>query len=116
MLWFGRQPQASRSAESRSEDAASEMEVASTGHRLRVSPEASAELPGGEELDEALAGLDAVGWQRASTESAEVPRTTEAAEVPRKNAEPAGISPAQLGEPSGPASRAYRRLRRIFPG
>ena len=120
MLWFGRRPDISGTTEP-PDDAAGEMEVASTGHRGRVTPEPGAGLPGGEELDDALAGLDSlVGRLR--------PNAVDPATMPRLEAgpEPSGMPPSvgaqpaprppQLSVPSGPATRAYRRLRRIFPG
>ena len=121
MLWFGRRPDDSESSESPPEDAAGEMEVASTGHRGRVSPERPSALPGGEELDDALAGLDSlVGQRGASVPGPGSPAPNQAQPEPppirpRVDAEPVG-RPPQLGVPSGPATRAYRRLRRIFPG
>jgi len=121
MLWFGRRPEASGSTEPPSEDAAGEMEVASTGHRSRFTPEPGAALPGGEELDDALAGLDSLVGQREArmVDPATTPRLEAEPErsgiPPRVGAQPAS-RPPHLSVPSGPATRAYRRLRRIFPG
>ena len=120
MLWFGRRPEGSGSTEP-PDDAAGEMEVASTGHRGRVTSEPGAGLPGGEELDDALAGLDSlVGRRRPdAVDPATMPRLEAGPEPsgmpPRVGAQPVP-RPPQLSVPSGPATRAYRRLRRIFPG
>ena len=125
-MWFGRRPDDSGSTESTPEDAAGdaagEMEVASTGLRGRLHPEHPTELPGGEELDDALAGLDSLVGQRGTN----VPRSWLAAAERRGQPEPPPMRPRvgdqpvhrppQLNVPSGPATRAYRRLRRIFPG
>ncbi|MDQ3148667.1 MAG: hypothetical protein M3Q38_01900 [Chloroflexota bacterium] len=100
MLWFGRRPGGSESAEWPAEDAAGEMEVASTGRRRDADPPAGADMPGSQELDDALAALDAVG----------PPRRQVAATPPPEPPTP------QRTEVRSPASRAYRRLRRIFPG
>ncbi|MGQ0608626.1 MAG: hypothetical protein ACT4OQ_09210 [Chloroflexota bacterium] len=113
MLWFGRQPEAAASAEWPPEDAAGEMEVASTGRRAAADPAASSTMPGAEELHDALTALDALGSRRGS-ESTPAPETTGAPAAPTAS-ERASRS-RQPGELHGPASRAYRRLRRIFPG
>jgi hypothetical protein len=117
VLWFGRRPASPASVDAPSDDAAGEMEVASTGRRGWVSPEEGASgLPGGQELDEALAGLDTQG-------GVAVPTATQPADstAGRPPARPSALTaspdaPTSLtGEMRGPASRAYRRLRRIFP-
>ena len=121
MLWFGSRQAAEEPAGWPSEDAAGEMEVASTGHRGWAGPEAGAELPGGQELDEALAGFDALGGQRGLVTpepgAASVP---EPATQPARSPSASRVEPSPSGLVSGelrsPASRAYRRLRRIFPG
>ena len=125
MLWFGRSP----------DDAggASEMEVATSGRRpLLARSEPEPGLPGSSDLDEALARLRALA--RRDDESAEPNAAPEQA-ADSVEAEPDEWPPRPLtvGEPARPpqppqgiasgsatttssASRAYRRLRRIFPG
>ena len=120
MLWFGRRPASSASGEAPSDDAAGEMEVASTGRRGWVSPEdASGGMPGAQELDDALVGLDAL--RRRTAPTAAEPKDPLTAAVPPPG-RPSNPPAATSGAPSvvsaelrGPASRAYRRLRRIFP-
>ena len=119
MLWFGRRPDRSASTAWPVEDAAAEMEVASTGRRGPVEPGAPTAIPGSDELQSALAALDAVPSQRELTADV-APDTPQAAPnpaalSPRIPSAPAQ-SPAPTGELRSPASRAYRRLRRIFPG
>ncbi len=126
MLWFGRAVEDSGGA--------SEMEVATTGTRSPVEPaEAAARsFPGSSELDDALAalGVPAAGQDQ---------HTAESAAADQLESEPASVEDADADEwpprstftdsarpfpPSSPgtsattssASRAYRRLRRIFPG
>lgn len=73
-------------------------------------------LPGGTELDEALAALDAVP---AAPESEPPPPEPPQSAAPIRSwdAKPAGGSTPDEGEGgAGAASRAYNRLRRIFPG
>ncbi len=90
MMWFGREPNRAAPAWPTEDDSAAEMEVASTGgHATRPRP-----VP-----DEPIAFRPAPA----------VPP----AELPDVRAEyRASLRP----EPPSPASRAYRRLRRIFPG
>jgi hypothetical protein len=106
---------ASPSTEWPSEDAAAEMEVASTGRRATAEPEPATAMPGSQELHEALAALDATATRRA--EVTERPPASPSAPV--RPSAPARSGPAsappQPGELRSPASRAYRRLRRIFP-
>jgi hypothetical protein len=126
MLWFGRRPAASaperaESAGLPSDDAAGEMEVASTGRRGWVSSDGgSTGLPGGQELDEALAGFDALGGQPSGPAAEPTDPPTEVVEPapqpPWLLAATPDAPPTDTGELRGPASRAYRRLRRIFPG
>jgi len=120
MLWFGRRPESAGSPDWPAEDAAGEMEVASTGRRGSAVPEADSGLPGARELDEALAALDALGEQRGPTIAQTKATSSEedaapSPDLPARSAEraPDATPPA---EPRSPASRAYRRLRRIFPG
>jgi hypothetical protein len=124
MMWFGRRPDDSGSTESTPEDAAGdaagEMEVASTGLRSRLHPEHPNELPGGDELDDALAGLDSLVGQRGTSvpHPGSLPNAAQPEPPPmrpRVGDQPVH-RPPQLNVPSGPATRAYRRLRRIFPG
>ncbi|HYI67419.1 MAG TPA: hypothetical protein VEW95_10880 [Candidatus Limnocylindrales bacterium] len=121
MLWFGRRPDQTAAAAWPSEDAAGEMEVASTGRRGWVSPEDGPSwLPGGEELDDALAGFGSGSGLPAPTAAEHtdpLPGTTEPA-AGQSSMVPATPEPVrtETGELRGPASRAYRRLRRIFPG
>ena len=90
MLWFGREPNRAAAAWPTEDDSAAEMEVASTGgHATRPQP-----VP-----DEPI----------AFRPSPAVPP----ADLPDVRAEyRASLRP----QPPSPASRAYRRLRRIFPG
>jgi hypothetical protein len=122
VLWFGRRPEPTEAAGRPSEDAAGEMEVASTGRRGWVSSEeASTGLPGARELDDALHAFDSLGGERgAAAAESNDPQLVEHEPEPPRNA-PAmwaapGTRPTQVGELRSPASRAYRRLRRIFPG
>ena len=90
MLWFGREPNRAAAAWPTEDDSAAEMEQASTGgHATRPQP-----VP-----DEPIAFRSAPA----------VPP----ADLPDVRAEYRASLRAQ---PPSPASRAYRRLRRIFPG
>ena len=113
MLWFGRRPQEPGSADWPSEDAAGEMEVASTGRRAPAEPDAAGSMPGADELHEALAALDASDPRRQ-------PASGGAADAQRPPAAPASSGPPAAPTPpaelNSSAQRAYRRLRRIFPG
>ena len=120
MLWFGRQPASSAPDDAPSDDAAGEMEVASTGRRGWVSPEdESGGMPGARELDEALAGFESLREIPAPTTAAPKDPLTGAVRGPaRPSRPPAATSDAPSvvsAELRGQASRAYRRLRRIFP-
>ena len=118
MLWFGRSPD---------ESGAAEMEVVTSAARPA---EASIELPGGDELDEALAEMAPIAIEAPETAPPPTPTTppasatpisSPAAAIPRTTAPPRvvttltrpGTTPTAMA--TGPASRAYRRLRRIFP-
>ena len=92
-------------------DAAGEMEVASTGHRSRFTPEPGTELPGGEELDDALAGLDSLVGQRG-------PNAVDPATMPRLRGQPRAVGDATAGgRPAGtPAAAAQRAVRSGHPG
>ena len=118
MLWFGRRPESAESPGS--EDAAGEMEVASTGGRRTIGPPAGAAMPGGQELDEALAAFDSSGARRGPIRAdVEVSAGDQAAaEAPARPGIGPSADPASSasGDLRSPASRAYRRLRRIFPG
>ena len=120
MLWFGRRPASSASGDAPSDDAAGEMEVASTGRRGWVSPEdASGGMPGAQELDEALVGLDALRRRPAPTATGPKDPLTPAVPPPGRPSTPpaaaSGVPSVVSAELRSPASRAYRRLRRIFP-
>jgi len=125
MLWFGRQPAAPPADEPANapppvdegaDDGASEMEVAGSGRR--------AAMPGSQELDEALAALDAVGRNRGEPASDAPDEPVEEMEPeawPRADTSgwaspPPSSQPHPTPTQPTPASRAYRRLRRIFPG
>jgi hypothetical protein len=80
-------------------------------------------MPGGHELDEALAALNPLSRERvepASTVTAGEPveETDPADAWPRSDTSAWTPPPASSGTHAAPtpASRAYRRLRRIFPG
>ncbi len=107
MLWFGSRPE----ADPVGQDAAAEMEIASTG-RPTAGGDRPKPLPGAAELDDAVAALSNrsrtdpdPGAAKSEVETPPPPRP-----APAPNQERA--RPVEL--PS-PASRAYRRLRRIFP-
>jgi hypothetical protein len=123
VLWFGSSPADEPSG-------ASEMEVAGTASPAPQSsreatqapepraPQARA-LPGTADLDDALAALRASSAsQRPTPAPRTVPDAPSSAPV-RQNppyASPRPGSGAGTVMPHGPATRAYRRLRRIFPG
>ncbi|HEX2843789.1 MAG TPA: hypothetical protein VHP64_00935, partial [Candidatus Limnocylindria bacterium] len=134
MLWFGRQAQEPAAASS--DQGADEMEVAGGGRGAEGRP-----MPGARELDDALAALDALARGTeppapAEPEPTPTPEPEAAIEpvarppspawpvtdAPAGGAEDPWIPPEPApGAASGresvtPASRAYRRLRRIFPG
>ena len=97
MLWFGSRPS----------KPADEIEVASASSGTSAQARDSTEppsLPGIAELDEALASLGAQDEGSAAAEP----------EVPSAQATPSATAARTVELPS-PASRAYRRLRRIFP-
>ena len=128
MLWFGRAPEPD-AAESPGAD---EMEVVGNAARPSIPSGQPAGLPGGPELHEALSALealargapppakaapaDAPGWPREPGMGS--PEASPAAAVPA----PAQLTPPPMPAPAPepdaptPATRAYRRLRRIFPG
>lgn len=129
MLWFGRTPPGASDA-SPSDVGADEMEV--VGGQARSGP---APMPGSQELDDALAALDALAPPAAAppaTPIAEPGEDEDERWPPSVAAEPSE-APARVDEPelpgegagsltsltrpsAAPATRAYRRLRRIFPG
>ena len=135
MLWLGAAPEAA--APTDTGEGADEMEVIG-GSPTR--PPATG-LPGSVELDEAMAALDAIaGRSPAHPAEPESPSAPEPEPEPAPKLEPApppasspawpmadrsaASAPAISSPPkvvdsrltSTPASRAYRRLRRIFPG
>ena len=127
MLWFGHGPQ-----DAAVDEGADEME--SVGAAPRSAP---APVPGSKELDEALAALEALSRSTTTTpdppsepsaeESWPPAHATQASPVDASAALPeldvsddtssssAGLLPS-VRPPATSASRAYRRLRRIFPG
>lgn len=136
MLWFGRAPQPSEHSDAigpmgHVDEGADEIEVIGAA-APRPEP---APIPGSRELDDALAALDAVAQPAPDaspgtadqewppTVDADIPELSTDVEVTARDAPP----PSARGGPSGgllpsvrpqttSASRAYRRLRRIFPG
>jgi hypothetical protein len=131
MLWFGRRPPSADDMPA-PDSGADEMEVAGAQPRAGASP-----LPGSQELDDALAALDALAppvapipeepladaradeeddsWPPAvGRESSAPPQVPEdEAELPIR---PAGTLTSLTRPSTTSATRAYRRLRRIFPG
>ncbi|MEO6577823.1 MAG: hypothetical protein ABIO99_02865, partial [Candidatus Limnocylindria bacterium] len=108
MLWFGSRPRPEPMVEEPADDPAAEMEIASTGHTPSLPQKP---LPGSEDLDAALAALGDRGTAQ--------PRPT-SGDATRARALPPATPPRAIERPRtvelpGPASRAYRRLRRIFP-
>ena len=79
-------------------------------------------LPGSRELDEALAALDALAGRTRSVDSGARawPAAHPVPHPPAAEAQPRPVASGRVGEAprlaATPASRAYRRLRRIFPG
>ncbi|MFN2419115.1 MAG: hypothetical protein ABR593_09350 [Candidatus Limnocylindria bacterium] len=109
LLWHGQRPEPSEATDRPSKDAAGGVAVASTGRRAADDEDERLAMPGSDDLHEALAALDALGQRR--TQPADVSEAMPA--------EPAGSRAAAeppAPEVRSPASRAYRRLRRIFPG
>jgi hypothetical protein len=124
LLWFGARAEELAEGSRRratepewpSEDGAAEMEVA--GSRSS----GGSPFPGSPELRDALSALDALAREsspagRQPIQQPIQPRETPQAPPPwRASLERPAAHPPQTATPSGPASRAYRRLRRIFPG
>jgi len=118
VLWFGRRPVDASGAD--------EMEVAGSGSAHSAGDSSAATpLPGSEELDEAMAALEELTgrsegppprepdeWPPASAGLAEPP--DELATL-RSLASPPRVTFGPGARPGSPATRAYRRLRRIFP-
>ncbi len=103
VLWFGRQPAETSAADV--PGGADEMEVAPSGGAGPVeleSPGAAAQAP--RDFEDALAALDALSRSAPGT-------TTSATQLDARR-----TAPAVRHAPNTPATRAYRRLRRIFPG
>ncbi len=108
MLWFGRATDDDMLV---ADSGADEMEVAPTGRS-----EAPREMPGASELDKALAELDALARSapREAAAGEATPREAASSPAPPR---PMPVAPVRTPSTSTtPASRAYRRLRRIFPG
>jgi hypothetical protein len=139
MLWFGRGGQEPAGAAS-TDEGADEMEVAGGGGGTE-----GRSMPGARELDDALAALDALARgteppapsepepmpppepeSEAETVVERVPPpsvpTWPVTDAPSPRVEDPSIPPEPAPRPAPdhasvtPASRAYRRLRRIFPG
>ena len=115
MLWFGQRPAADAGAD--------EMEVAGGGAPPPQDPAEAPEpdmLPGSQELDEALASLEELTRRtRQSAPDAPDEWPPASARLPSSGAS-SWAMPARAPFPGGvrpgsPATRAYRRLRRIFP-
>ncbi|MEO5986548.1 MAG: hypothetical protein ABIW50_04820 [Candidatus Limnocylindria bacterium] len=117
MLWFGSRPDARVVDDAAAHDAAAEMEIASTGRQSMPGNDRSTQLPGAGELDEALAALAA----HSGTPPDAGPSQADSEPSPPEPSAPRPAAPAQRVERArpvdipSPASRAYRRLRRIFP-
>jgi hypothetical protein len=90
MLWLGRSPERALPPWSADDDPAEEMEVASSGGHAARQPSVPS------------AGISRPAWPTADDVRSRIPEAS--APLPRPQA---AVSPA---------SRAYRRLRRIFPG
>jgi hypothetical protein len=77
-------------------------------------------MPGGQELDEALAAFDSTGARRgpvgSDAEASVGDQIANEAAARPGGGPPGEAAPSASGELRSPASRAYRRLRRIFPG
>ena len=101
MLWFGRRP--SPPPGPTTQTGADEMEIAGRGRHVDA-------MPGGAELDDALAALDALA--RSADAPPEPPRSIGWS----TGAATTDTPPPAPGPTITPAGRAYRRLRRIFPG
>ena len=114
MLWFGQRPAADTGAD--------EMEVAggtSPSQAGAEGPEPDL-LPGSRELDEALSSLEELTRRTRQTGPDETDEWPPASGEPSSGASswampPRAPMPGGL-RPGSPATRAYRRLRRIFPG
>ena len=123
MLWFGQAPDAT------TDEGADEIEMVGAAHRSGPAP-----MPGSQELDDALAALDALsqggspaseaiadeGWSPAvGTDDRPIDAVATSQPTPpaedAPSTSPSGLLPS-VRPPDTSASRAYRRLRRIFPG
>jgi len=129
MLWYGAEPTARTVPPPDVTDpgtGADEMEV--VGSQPPPATPTPRILPGSRELDEALAALDALAG-RTRTAEPDAPTADATGDrawptADRPPAAPVSARPAPLASraaeqprlPTTPASRAYRRLRRIFPG
>ena len=126
MLWFGQGPQ-----DAAVDEGADEIESVGAANRSAAAP-----VPGSRELDEALAALDALSrapttapdsrsepsadesWPPAPSQDSPVDAIGAPAEfgaADDTSSSSAGLLPS-VRPPATSASRAYRRLRRIFPG
>ena len=123
MLWFGTAPE-------EPEAGADEMEVVGAA---RPPTSGTAPMPGSQELDDALAALEALAHPGSSevarpatpessdepwppTIEAEAPAAAEERMPADRLVPPVGTVTSLTRPSATPASRAYRRLRRIFPG
>ena len=112
VLWFGRPPDDAGGAE--------EMEVSSAPNRPAPPAPPGAAMPGADELTDALAAMQA----ETPAAAAEAPEPVDAAVIIARTQPPTPRPPSVTPRPGSvtsigtksPATRAYRRLRRIFPG
>jgi hypothetical protein len=128
MLWFGSRPDPSANMAWEADehgavdDAAAEIEVASTGRRgvpaVEPVPHPEASVRGSQQVDDALAALDALAHRRPVPAPSPHRPAPASAAAPPPNAPPPSTAAPAPGTPDAdsPASRAYQRLRRIFPG
>jgi hypothetical protein len=117
VLWLGAPNEADAGAtDDEGDNAAAEMEVAATGWQSTDRERATEargdvparELPGSNELEDALAALRRMASDRSAGDDPDVRRTED-----RRSA----TAPSPVRDPgeAGPAQRAYARLRRILP-
>lgn len=109
VLWFGRSPQPAVPPVQAAGGAAEEMEVAPTGRS--GDDEAAPDAP--PPSDDPFSALDALS--RATPGPTPRPATRPQPSAPSTASHPPGTPSAHPVSPT-PAGRAYRRLRRIFPG
>jgi hypothetical protein len=117
--WYAEvEPRAEAGARPGRGEGSGEMEIATHGG----GPETGRDRGADERFEEALAALDALAQSAApSAPAPSVPVPPRSAEMPAPDpptppAAAGWTSPSTLRPTATPASRAYRRLRRIFPG